>query len=95
MISGPQPQQRATAAHRVGSLSARGGGVSQMRRRTALARHTLIISWRIWSGLRPVGTAHIVEYGLALLIDKAGEQLLRIPGRIRSAYRMPFKWSTT
>ena len=32
-----------------------------------------------WSGLRPVGAAHIVQYGLALLIDKAGEQLLRVP----------------
>ena len=29
--------------------------------------------------MRPVGAAHIVEYGLALLIDKACEQLLRIP----------------
>jgi hypothetical protein len=44
-----------------------------------MGRHTLIISPRIWSGLRPVGAAHIVEHGLALLIDKAGEQLLRIP----------------
>jgi hypothetical protein len=38
-----------------------------------------MISWRTWSGLRPVGAAHIVEYGLALLIDKTGEQLLRVP----------------
>ena len=38
-----------------------------------------MVSWRTWSGLRPVGAAHIIEYGLALLIDKAGEQLLRVP----------------
>jgi len=38
-----------------------------------------MVSWQTWSGLRPVGTAHIVEYSLALLIDKAGEQLLRVP----------------
>ena len=36
-------------------------------------------SWLACSGLRLVGAAHIVEYGLALLIDKAGEQLLRVP----------------
>jgi hypothetical protein len=36
-------------------------------------------SRRTWRGLRPVGAAHIVEHGLALLIDKAGEQLLRVP----------------
>ena len=39
----------------------------------------VVISWRTWSGLRLIGAAHIVEYGLALLIDKAGEQLLRVP----------------
>jgi hypothetical protein len=38
-------------------------------------------SWVLWrrTGLRLVGAAHIIEYGLALLIDKAGEQLLRVP----------------
>ena len=44
----------------------------------------VVVAWdaasrRTWRGLRLVGAAHIVEYGLALLIDKAGEQLLRIP----------------
>ena len=29
--------------------------------------------------MRAFGTVYIVEYGLALLIDKACEQLLRIP----------------
>jgi hypothetical protein len=42
-------------------------------------QRVVMVSWRTWSGLRPVGAAHIVEYGLALLIDKAGEQLLRVP----------------
>src|SRR5215813_8552379 len=36
-------------------------------------------SRRTRRGLRPVGAAHVVEYGLTLLIDKAGEQLLRVP----------------
>ena len=43
-----------------------------------LARLQYVSRW-IWSGLRPIGTTYIVEYGLALLIDKAGEQLLRVP----------------
>src|ERR1700749_544105 len=42
-------------------------------------RKVVMVSWRTWGGLRPVGAAHTVEYGLALLIDKAGEQLLRGP----------------
>src|ERR1700749_5357708 len=42
-------------------------------------RKVVMVSWRTWGGLRPVGAAHTVEYGLALLIDKAGEQLLRVP----------------
>jgi hypothetical protein len=32
-------------------------------------------SWVLWrrTGLRTIGAAHIIEYGLALLIDKAGK----------------------
>ena len=44
--------------------------------------HTLLIpgkrSWTL-AGSRAFGGVYIVEYGLALLIDKACEKLLRIP----------------
>src|SRR5205809_1642067 len=36
-------------------------------------------SHRTWTELRPVCSADVIEYGLALLIDKAGEQLLSVP----------------
>ena len=48
-------------------------------RQQAANMKLLMVSWRTWRGLRPIGAAHTVEYGLALLIDKAGEQLLRVP----------------
>ena len=31
------------------------------------------------TGLRAVGGGHIIEHGLALLIDEAGEELLGVP----------------
>ena len=32
-----------------------------------------------WTGLRPVGPAHVFEHGLTLLVHKPREQLLRVP----------------
>jgi hypothetical protein len=38
----------------------------------------MLALWRR-AGLRPIGAAHIIEYRLALLINKAGKELLCVP----------------
>ena len=43
------------------------------------ALHILSAYSRGWFSLRSVGSANIVKDGLALLIHKSGEQLLRVP----------------
>jgi hypothetical protein len=80
-IPGLRPPERleAAAQEHAQALTAVQGIILSVepRRRSCCDLESWVLRRR--TGLRLVGAAHIVKDGLALLIDKACEQLLRIP----------------